>query len=248
MQPTSGQSRSVNADHVPGKPRISPLLIPLLLLMVACAYGFSLTRYGPAGFDAPLLLWFRAADDAGKLAGPDWMLAVWRTLSWLGASAPRDVLAGLTILGLLLQRRWQVASLLTGALLSGSALAPALKQWIARPRPQLVTHLDSFSSYSFPSGHALDSILFYGAVALVLATYLRRRNYRLALYATATGLSLATGVARIALGVHYPTDVLAGWIIGAAWLWLWVALAAAMWPLPRRPNAPLSPRYSPGGG
>lgn len=205
-------------------------LPPLLLLIAASACGFALTRYGPAGFDAPLLLWFRASGDAGRLAGPDWAAAFWLGLTWLGDAMPRIVVAGLTVLGLLLLRRWQGALFIAGVLLSGIALSTTLKHWVGRPRPQLVAHLDHVSSQGFPSGHALNSTLFYMAAALMLARFLRRRGERWALYAVATSLSLATGVSRIALGVHYPTDVIAGWIISAAWLWLWFAVARQYWP------------------
>ncbi len=200
-------------------------LPPLLLIIAASACGFVLVRYGPASFDAPLLLWFRASGDPGRLAGPEWAAAFWLGLTWLGNTTPRIVLAGLIVLGLLLLRRWHSVLFLVGVLLSGIALSTILKLWVGRPRPQLVTHLDYVSSQSFPSGHALNSTLFYLAVALLLAPFLRQRGARWALYVVATSLSLATGVSRIVLGVHYPTDVIAGWVIGAAWLWLWFAVA-----------------------
>lgn len=204
--------------------------LPPLLLIATGAYGLVLARDGPASFDVPLLLWFRVSGDAGQLAGPDGMLAVWQALSWLGDTLPRVVVAGLTVIGLLLLRRWQSALFLAGILLSGIALSTALKHWVGRPRPQLVSHLDPVSTLSFPSGHALNSTLFYLAVAFMLAKFLRQRGERWTLYTIATSLSLATGVSRIALGVHFPTDVLAGWIISAAWLWLWIGLAKQWWP------------------
>lgn len=214
--------------------------LPLLMVIAASACGFALTRYGPASFDAPLLLWFRASGDTGRLAGPDWAAAFWQGLTWLGNTTPRIVVAGLTVLGLLMLRRWHNALFITGVLLSGIALSTTLKHWVGRPRPQLVAHLDPVSSLSFPSGHALNSTLFYLTVALVLAPLLSRRVARRALYAVAASLSLATGVSRVALGVHYPTDVIAGWVISAAWLWLWFIVARHYWPkaLPRARDNP----------
>jgi len=205
------------------------LTLPLILLIAGSAYGFALTRYGPASFDAPLLLWFRAGDDTGRIAGPEWVVAFWQGLTWLGDTAPRIAVAGLTIGWLLLRRHQHGALFLAGVLLSGIALSTTLKQWIGRPRPQLVPYLDHVGSPSFPSGHALNSTVFYLAVALLLAQCLPRRA-RWALLLAAAGLFLATGVSRIALGVHYPTDVIAGWIIGAAWVWLWFTVAKHCWP------------------
>ncbi|MBX9613800.1 MAG: phosphatase PAP2 family protein [Burkholderiales bacterium] len=205
-------------------------VLPLLLLMATAASGHALTRHGPASFDAPLILWFRLSTDTATLAGPAWALAFWQALTWLGDTLPRIVVGIGTVIGLLWLRRWQGALLLAGVMLSGLALSTTCKQWVGRPRPQLVTPLDHVTSLSFPSGHALNSTLFYMAVAVMLAPLLRARAMRWAVYAVAIGLSLATGVSRVALGVHYPTDVIAGWVIAGAWVWLWFTLARRYWP------------------
>lgn len=204
--------------------------LPLLILIIASACGFALTHYGPASFDEPLLLWFRASGNTEQLAGPQWAAAFWLGLTWLGDTAPRTVMASLMILGLLMLRRWHSALFMAGILLSGIALSTSLKYWVGRPRPQLVTHLNHISSLSYPSGHALNSTLFYLTVVLVLSPLLSRRVARWTLYAIAAALSLATGISRVALGVHYPTDVIAGWVISVAWVWLWFALAKHYWP------------------
>ena len=211
------------------RPRWLPLL-PLLLIAGASACGYALTRYGPANFDAPLLLWFRASGDSGRLAGPGWATASWLGVTWLGEATPRIVVAGLTIVGLALLNRWRSALFIAGVLLSGIALSMTIKLWVGRPRPELVAQLDQANSQSFPSGHALNSTLFYLAVAMLLAPLLRQRGERWALYAVAASLPLAIGVSRVALGVHYPTDVIAGWVIGAAWVWLWFTVARQYWP------------------
>ena len=205
-------------------------LWPLLLLLSTAAIGHTLTRVGPVSFDAPLLLWFRLDTDTATLAGPAWVNAFWHGLTWLGDTTPRIVVSLCTVTVLLWLRRWQGALHLAGVLLSGLALSTTFKQWIGRPRPQLVEHLDHVTSLSFPSGHALNSTLFYLAVAIMLTPVLRLRSTRWAAYAMAIGLSLATGVSRMALGVHYPTDVLAGWVMGGAWVWLWFTLARRYWP------------------
>lgn len=210
-------------------------LLPLLLIVAVGACGLALTRYGPASFDEPLLLWFRTSGDTGRLAGPDWTAAFWLGVTWLGEAMPRIVVAGLAIIGLSLRRRWHSGLILAGVLLSGIALTATIKLLVGRPRPQLVAHLDQASLQSFPSGHALNGTLFFLTAALFLAPLLRRRGERWALYAVAAIVSLAIGMSRIALGVHYPTDAIAGWVIGASWLWLWCIVARHYWPkaLPR---------------
>jgi len=208
--------------------------LPLLIVLLTGACGVVLTHTGPAAFDAPLLLWFRDSGNSAVLAGPAWVATFWSRVSWLGDTLPRIVAAALAVSILFWVRHWRDAWLMVGVLLSGIVLSSAIKQWVARPRPQLVPHLDNFSSASFPSGHALNSTLFYMAIALLLAPLLHRRRHRLLLFGLAIALSLLIGVSRIALGVHYPSDVLASWTISAAWLWLW--FAATKYGAPKQPR------------
>jgi undecaprenyl-diphosphatase len=206
-------------------------LLPMLFLLASTsAAGFALSQYGPNGLDESILLWFRDGSDSAKLAGPAWMLQFWLSVSWLGDTAPRLAAAGISIAALLWLRRWQSALFVTGVLLSGITLSTMIKAWVARPRPQLVWHLDQVSSMSFPSGHALNSTLFYLTLALVLAPLLRQRNAQRCLYAFAILSAVAIGLSRIALGVHWPSDVLAAWIIAYSWLGLWVIVAKQYWP------------------
>jgi len=200
-------------------------LPPLLILLITCACGFALTRYGPLGFDVWLLFWFRDHADTGKMAGPTWVTQFWLTLTWLGNTLPRIVVGLFAVVGLMVLRRRQDALFLSGVLLSGLALSTTLKYLINRPRPQWVPQLDDVTTMGFPSGHALNSTLFYLTVAITFAPLLHSQGARWALYILVICLFLATGVSRIALGVHYPTDVIAGWVIAGAWAWLWIAVA-----------------------
>lgn len=203
--------------------------------MIFIVWGLALTHVGPASFDVPLLLWFRDSSDSARIAGPPWVTTFWLSLTWLGDTTPRIVVASLLIVLLLVLSRYHSALFMMGILLSGIALSTTLKHLVGRPRPQLIAHLDAASSASFPSGHALNSTLFYVTTAWVLAPLLPKRLARWALYSLALGMSLATGVSRVALGVHYPTDVIAGWIVAATWLWLCLCVARHFWPetLPR---------------
>lgn len=113
--------------------------------------------------------------------------------------------------------RWSVYLLLIAAL-GGKFLNSVLKGWFDRPRPSIVEHVDVVHSMSFPSGHAMASLVVYGSVAYVVGrlepTVLLRRTT----WALASLLILAIGVSRMYLGVHYPSDVLAGFVAGLAWL------------------------------
>lgn len=220
----------------PHHPRLWPYA-PLLIVLIISACGVVLSRNDPTDFDASLILWFRDSSNTALIAGPAWVAAFWSSVSWLGDAMPRIVAAALTVIALVWLRRWHDALLVAGLLLSGSVLSSAIKQWVVRPRPQLVAHLDHVSSASFPSGHTLNSTLLYLCIALLLAQFLRGRSARLAVYGVAVALSLAVGVSRVALGVHYPSDVLASWLVSAAWLWLWFAAV--------KRHPPGRPRQSP---
>lgn len=208
---------------------ILPLFI-LLTIGVICICGLMLTKYGPPDFDSWMLLWFRTRGESPRLAEPVWGTSFWLGITSLGNTAPRLAVAGATIIALLLLRRRQSALFVAGVLLSSIALSTMVKLSVERPRPQLVLPLDQASLGSFPSGHALNSMVFYMLVALIFAHYLRHRAARLSLYGIGVSLSLAVGLSRIALGVHYPSDVVAGWLIGAAWLSLWVIIGKRFWP------------------
>jgi undecaprenyl-diphosphatase len=206
-------------------------LLPLCLLIISVsACGLVLTQYGPLSLDNAILLWFRDDQDYAILAGPAWMTQFWLSVSWLGDTAPRLFAAGLGITLMLCLSRWQSALFLSGVLLSGISLSTLIKAWVARPRPGLVAHLDQVSSMSFPSGHAFNSTLFYLTLALVLAPLLKQRSAQWGLYGCALISSLAIGLSRIALGVHWPSDVLASWIIAYGWLALWAIVAKHYWP------------------
>lgn len=121
------------------------------------------------------------------------------------------------VIAMLLVRRWRAALFIVVATAGGAALCSLFKVIAARARPELLPQLDGFTSYSFPSGHAWNGMIFYGEIALVAALFLPRQ-WRVPAVALGLLAAFFTGWARIALGVHWPSDVLAGWIGGGAWL------------------------------
>jgi undecaprenyl-diphosphatase len=114
--------------------------------------------------------------------------------------------------------RRRAAVLLILAALGGEAIDQGLKLLFARPRPDAFFGLAQPETYSFPSGHSMASCCFYGALAIILASQAGSRSRRFAIWAGAVALIAAVGFSRIYLGVHYPTDVLGGYLAGVAWL------------------------------
>jgi undecaprenyl-diphosphatase len=123
----------------------------------------------------------------------------------------------LLVIAMLVLRRPRAALFVFAATAGGAALCSLIKALAERARPDLLPRLDSFDSYSFPSGHAWNGMIFYGEIALVAALFLPR-HWRIPVVALGVGCAFLTGAARVALGVHWPSDVLAGWIGGGAWL------------------------------
>ncbi|MEC3911073.1 phosphatase PAP2 family protein [Sphingobium sp. CR2-8] len=133
-----------------------------------------------------------------------------RIASAVGGTAGRLVLLTVAIGSLLWVGRRSGALWLATMMAGGTALNLILKQIFAAPRPDLLPHLDNVHSYSFPSGHAAGNMMFFGALAMLVA---RRSGYG----AAAVMIALI-GVSRVWLGVHWPSDVTAGWIEGLGWL------------------------------
>jgi undecaprenyl-diphosphatase len=116
-----------------------------------------------------------------------------------------------------LERKRGTALFVVLAVVGGAALETLLKVGFARPRPELVPHLVDVNSLSFPSGHAMMATITYLTLGVLLARAQERRRMKLYLLTVATFVALLVGISRIYLGVHWPTDVLAGWCVGAAW-------------------------------
>jgi undecaprenyl-diphosphatase len=185
-------------------------------LALAALAGFLLLlvahRHDPlAGWDEDVGRWV-----AGNL--PSFVEAAARPFSWLGGWV------GITLLGvgmglvLLRERAWLDLGFLVVALAGSQLVVVLLKAWIDRDRPDVGSAIPLPSSASFPSGHATSGAACLGAVAVLVAERLPSRRARRTLWTATIVLGLAVGLSRIALGVHYVTDVLAGWCLGVAWL------------------------------
>jgi undecaprenyl-diphosphatase len=156
-------------------------------------------------------------DPAGAPLGPAWLTKTMVDLTALGGG-PFLTLLTIAAAGFLLAaRKWGMAVFVVAAI-AGGGLAGNLLKWIfVRARPDLVPHLVSVDSASFPSAHAMNSALTFLTLGALLARTQEDWRVKAYLMGAAILITLLIGFSRVYLGVHWPTDVLAGWIVGAAW-------------------------------
>ena len=203
--------------HAETRLLISVFAVAALLLV----FGFVVDRVmegSTASFDRAVVLAFRGGTDgASGPVGPPWVREMARDVTSLGSFVVIGMMTLAVAVFLLLTGGRAAALLVVVAVFGGMAVNSSLKLLFARPRPDLFVPAAKVFTASFPSGHAALSAISYLTLAALLARMtasLRLRTYVMAL---AVCLTFLIGVSRIYLGVHYPTDILAGWCIGSAW-------------------------------
>lgn len=168
-------------------------------------------------FDDGVLRMMRSADDPSVPIGPAWLVQVAIDVTALGGTGVLAVILLIVVGYLALEDRYDAIALIVVATAGGGLLSELLKWWFARKRPEIVPHLVNVGSASFPSGHSLLAVVTYLTLGAVLARFVPRRRSRTYCIVVSLLLALLIGLSRVYLGVHYPTDVLAGWSAGLAW-------------------------------
>ncbi len=176
-------------------------------------------------FDRMIVAGLRQPLDPSAPIGPHWLLQAMRDITTFGGMTG---LAGVTAIVtgyLLAARKSHTAVFLVFAVVAGSLAARLLKLFFDRPRPDIVPHLVDVGSSSFPSGHAMNSAIVYLTLGALLARVEPHRRVRAYVLFVAIALPLTIGFSRIYLGVHWPSDVLGGWVAGGIWALAMSAIA-----------------------
>ena len=180
--------------------------------------------------DEAIILAFRVPGIRPIPIGAPWFEELVRDVTALG-SAPVLVIAVLAVFGFLaLAKAWRLAFFTLAASASGLVASSLLKYIVDRPRPDLVPHGNLIYTTSFPSGHSMMSAVIYLTLAALTARLMEQRRLKTYALSVAIALTLLVGVSRVYLGVHWPSDVLAGWAAGGAWAlgcWTLASLAGA---------------------
>lgn len=192
-----------------------------LAAAAACGLAFiqiadEVTEGETHAIDETILLSLRQVDRQDPI-GPRWVEIMFTDLTSLGSTTILTLVT-LAVLGyLLITGKRGAALMVLCAVGGGTLLNNLLKMFFDRPRPDLVAHIVDVHTASFPSGHAMLSAITYLTLGALLARVQVRRRVKIYILTLAVTITIMVGVSRVYLGVHWPTDVLAGWCAGASW-------------------------------
>jgi undecaprenyl-diphosphatase len=176
-------------------------------------------------FDEAVMLALRAPGNPQDPLGPRWLEQAAGDVTALGGTTVVTLMT-LAVLGfLIIDGKPRAAGLVAISVGGGTLLSSLLKLGFDRPRPDLVPHAVEVYTASFPSGHATAAAVAYLTLGGLVSWSQPRRRAKIYVLSVALALTMIVGVSRIYLGVHWPTDVIAGWSIGAAWALGWLAVA-----------------------
>lgn len=203
-----------------------------VLVVGSCLYGFHelgeyVRRGEPNALDRRILLAMRSPENPADPIGPIWLEESVRDVSAFGGFGGLCLFTLFATGFLLMLRKRGTALYLLVAVAGGVGASLALKSAYARPRPDLVAHGAALYTKSFPSGHSMLSAVTYLTLGALISRAVPSLRLKVYVLGCAVALTMFVGASRVYLGVHWPSDVLAGWAAGAAW-------ASIVWYVARR--------------
>ncbi|WP_142849759.1 phosphatase PAP2 family protein [Telmatospirillum sp. J64-1] len=218
-------------------------LLAVMAAMVFVAITDEVTEGGGNELDQLVLFHLRVNGDPAHLVGPHWLVTAAQDITALGSFTVVYLFSAIAIFFLMLARRFRAALLVAVSVGGGTVLSIMLKDVFSRARPDIAWHVVETATASFPSSHATSAAVAYLTLGALLARMTPRLRLKLFIMGTAILLTVMIGLTRIYLGVHWLSDVVAGWALGAAWallcwtvtLWLQTRIRIARPPPPEEP-------------
>ena len=195
------------------------IIAAFLCAVLTLAIGFAVSAGAGSALDRSLLLSLalRSGQDSSTV------ISLFQWVTWISDSAQRTAMVALLALWLMWQRRHRAALIIMAVPILAGTTNSLLKEAFGRVRPDVVPHLDQIGNLAYPSGHASNAMAFFVLAALIVPD-----SHRRVWCGAAVLLALLIGSSRLALGVHWPSDVIGGWFWGAAFALLggWTAKRA----------------------
>jgi undecaprenyl-diphosphatase len=196
-------------------------------LWIFFTLGAEIGEGDTGAFDRHLITLLRTSGNSGEPIGPAWFKDSMRDVTALGGFTFLMLMTVVVVLGLLFHRKRREAIILAATALSAQTSIEILKFLYDRPRPALLMPQIHAFTKSFPSGHTTESTAIFLTVATVIASLETKHHTKILAFTVAAFAMIAVGFSRVYLGMHWPTDVLGGWMLGTAW-------ALAAWSVLRR--------------
>jgi undecaprenyl-diphosphatase len=202
------------------------IILAATVLLAFAKLADAVGEGGTRAFDERILLALRTPGNLADPIGPRWLEEMMRDFTALGGTGVLALMS-LAVGGFLgMTRKGHAALLVLVAVVGGVLVSQTMKWAYARPRPELVPHGTEIYTASFPSGHSMMSAIVYLTLGALLARTQSVPSVKVYILAIAVFLTLLVGISRVYLGVHWPTDVLAGWALGGVWaLACWMVMA-----------------------
>jgi len=221
-----------NSAFAGRQPHVTALAAAFTAFALFAGVSAAIYSGGLVDIDRDVLLALRAAENPAEALGPRWLAIGARDVTALGSTAVLTLATFVALAYLTLERRWGGFALVFVAVIGGTLVNNALKALVQRARPNFVAEIVETSTYSFPSGHAFMSAVTFLILGALIARARPDPLGKAFVFAVAVALTLLVGVSRVYLGMHWPSDVLAGWCAGAGWAIL--CWAGAQWLSTRR--------------
>lgn len=207
------------ATASPAHPRRLPYIFAGITAALLWAFGFvadEVIEGDTTAFDQTVSSFFREAGNLDDPWGPTWLEEAMRDVTGLGSFTILGFVLLATVVYLALSGKGRTALFVGFSVVGGTILSTGFKMLFDRPRPDVEASARVFTA-SFPSGHATVSAVVYLTLGLLLAEATTDRRVKAYFIGLGVLMTLAVGISRVYLGVHFPTDVIAGWSLGAAW-------------------------------